>query len=180
MEKSDESEEERARRLTWKQKRRQRAKMQALPCELRNEINEYERAAASKAKNGRLKKRPYPHAHWGIQDLDVFGERVRNKSMEKKSGIQTLLTSWNSFIVRFAILLTVCCTWLTVPKAHATPTNSNAHVSPVSSKVIEMHMKHTLRICTPSWYLINSSIHITCTESPMPLLDLVVSYPDHT
>ena len=40
--------------------------------------------------------------------------------------------------VQFAILLTLCCTWPTIPKACATPTNSNAHVSPVSSKVTEM------------------------------------------
>ena len=53
------------------------------------------------------------------------------------------LTFWDSmnfFSVRFAILLTLChtycCTWLTVTKALATPTNSNAHVSPVGSKVM--------------------------------------------
>ena len=53
---------------------------------------------------------------------------------------ETSLTFWNSFNVRFAILLTLChtycCTWPTVPKALATPTNSNAHVSPVGSKVM--------------------------------------------
>ena len=50
---------------------------------------------------------------------------------------ETSLTFWGSmnyFSVRFAILLTLghtyCCTWPT-----ATPTNSNAHVSPVGSKV---------------------------------------------
>ena len=47
----DESEEERAGRLTQKQKQRQRAKMQSLPCEICGKINEYERAAASEAKN---------------------------------------------------------------------------------------------------------------------------------
>ena len=38
----------------------------------------------------------------------------------------------NSFNVHFAILLTLftlCCTWPTVPKACATPTNTNAHMS---------------------------------------------------
>ena len=46
----------------------------------------------------------------------------------------------NCFSVRFAILLTLhhtyCCTWLTVTKALATPTNSNVHMSPVGSKVM--------------------------------------------
>ena len=60
---------------------------------------------------------------------------------------ETSLTSWNSFHVRFAIILTP---WLTVLKAHATPTNINAHVSRVGWKVIEMHARHTLWICTPS------------------------------
>ena len=50
------------------------------------------------------------------------------------------LTFWKSFSARFAILLTLChtycCTWLTVTKALATSTNSNAHVSPVGSKVM--------------------------------------------
>ena len=34
-------------------------------------------------------------------------------------------------------MLTLCCTWPTISKAHATPTNSNARVS---SKVIEIRM----------------------------------------
>ena len=49
---------------------------------------------------------------------------------------ETTLTFWdslNSFSVRFAILLTLChtycCTWLTVTKVLATPTNSNARVA---------------------------------------------------
>ena len=53
------------------------------------------------------------------------------------------LTFWDSlksFSICFAILPTLChtycCTWPTVTKALATPTNSNAHVSPVGSKVI--------------------------------------------
>ena len=56
---------------------------------------------------------------------------------------ETSLTFWdsmNSFSVRFAILLTLChtycCTWPTVTKALPMPTNSNAHVSPVGSKVM--------------------------------------------
>ena len=36
-------------------------------------------------------------------------------------------------------LPSLCCTWPTVPKVRATPTNSNAHMLPVGSKVIEMH-----------------------------------------
>ena len=67
----------------------------------------------------------------------------------------------NSFSVRFTILLTLChtycCTWPTVTKALATPTNSNAHVSPVGSKVMRcvrgiqceyVHLVH-LRMHTP-------------------------------
>ena len=44
---------------------------------------------------------------------------------------ETSLTSLNSFNVCFAVLtlLTPCCTWLTIVKAHATLTNSNAHIS---------------------------------------------------
>ena len=56
---------------------------------------------------------------------------------------ETSLTFWdsmNSFSVRFAILHTLChtycCTWPTVTKALPMPTNSNAHVSPVGSKVM--------------------------------------------
>ena len=46
---------------------------------------------------------------------------------------ETSLTSWNSFIICFATLLTLCCTWLTMSKVHAMPTNSNANMSPVGS-----------------------------------------------
>ena len=64
---------------------------------------------------------------------------------------KTSLTSSNSFNVCFAILLTLltlCYTWLTIQKAHGTPTNSNARVS---SKVIEMRARgHIPRIHTPS------------------------------
>ena len=42
---------------------------------------------------------------------------------------KTLLTYLDSFNICFAILLTLCCTWPTVPKACATPTNSYVHVS---------------------------------------------------
>ena len=35
--------------------------MQPLSCEVSGEIDEHETAVASEAKNGRLKKRPYPH-----------------------------------------------------------------------------------------------------------------------
>ena len=58
----DESEEERARRLTRKQKRRQGDKRWSLTCEVRDKIDKYERAAASEAKSGRLEKQPYPRA----------------------------------------------------------------------------------------------------------------------
>ena len=59
--------------------------------------------------------------------------------------LETMLTSWNSFNVNFAILFTPCCTWLIIPKAHTTPSNSNVHVSPVGSKVIEMCTRHKIR-----------------------------------
>ena len=35
-------------------------------------------------------------------------------------------------------------------KVSATPTNSNAHVSPVGSKIFKVRARHTLRIRTPS------------------------------
>ena len=64
---------------------------------------------------------------------------------------ETLLTFWdsmNSFSVCFAILChTYCCTWPTITKVFAMPTNSNAHVSPEGH---EMRVRHTLQICTPS------------------------------
>ena len=50
-------------------------------------MDEYERAAASEAKSGRLEK----------DHILAFGEVF-----------ETSLTFWNSFIVRFAILLTLC------------------------------------------------------------------------
>ena len=40
-------------------------------------------------------------------------------------------------------------------KVSATPTNSNAHVLPVGSKIFKVRARHTLRIRTPSvvrWY----------------------------
>ena len=40
--------------------------------------------------------------------------------------------------------------WLTITKACAIPTNSNAHMLTVSSKVIQVHARHTLQIRTPS------------------------------
>ena len=106
-----------------KWKRRQRAKMQPLSREVNGEIDEHERPVASEAKNGRLRN----------DHILAFGVVF-----------ETLLTSWNSFSVCFAILLMICCTWPTVPKALAMPTNSNAHMLPVGSKVIEMRVRHAL------------------------------------
>ena len=103
--------------------------MQPLFREVCGEIDEHERAAASKAKNGHLKKRPYLRIRWGVRNLSHFLELFQH------------------MLCHF---LTLCCTQLTILKAHATPTNSNAHVSPVSSKVIVMHLRHTAPICTPS------------------------------
>ena len=51
--------------------------MQPLPCKVHgknNEIDEYERAAASKAKNGHLEKRPYSRVQRGVQNLAHFLE----------------------------------------------------------------------------------------------------------
>ena len=84
-----------------------------------------ESSAASEAKKGRRKKRPFPHVLWGVR---------------------TSLTFW-----------TLYDTFLHMadrPKSHATPTNSNAHVSPVSSKIIEMRGRHTLR-----------KVHLVCTSA---------------
>ena len=123
----DESEEERARRLTQKWKRRQKTKCSHCPVKsvvrlmsTREQWLVKQRMAVSRSDH-----------------ILTFGEVFK-----------TSLTSWNSFNVHFAILLTLCCT--TILKAHATPTNSNAHVSPVGSKVIDMCVRHTLRICIPS------------------------------
>ena len=78
---------------------------------------------------------------------------------------ETSFTFWdsiNSFSVHFAILLTLChtycCTWPTITKAFATPTNVNAHMLPVSSKVMRcvqgihceyIHLVH-VRMHTPN------------------------------
>ena len=64
--------------------------MQSLSCEVHGKIDEYERAAARKAKNGSLEKRPY------TQVSEVF---------------ETSLTSWNSFNVRL-----FTHNWLSIPK----------------------------------------------------------------
>ena len=117
-----------SRRLTRKRKLRPRAKMQPLPCEVHEKIDEYERAVKQRMAVSRN------------DHILVFGKVFK-----------TSLTSWNSFNIYFAILLTLCCTLLTVPKVRDMPINSNAQVSPVSSKVIEMCVRHTLQICiTPS------------------------------
>ena len=49
-----------ARRLMQTRKQRQRAKMWPLTLEVRSKIDEYEKAAASEAKGGRLEKQRYP------------------------------------------------------------------------------------------------------------------------
>ena len=103
----DESVEEKAKRLTWKQKRRQRPKMQPLPHEVRGKINEYERAAASEPIKGCLEKQPYPHVQWGAW---------------------TSLPSWNSFNTLSHpshILLHMADR----SKSTSTPTKSNAHIA---------------------------------------------------
>ena len=71
------------------------------------------RGLASKAKNGHLRKRPYTCIRCGDQNLAHFLEC-------------------------FAILLTLCV--LHMADRPAMPTNSNVHLSLVSSKVIEMHV----------------------------------------
>ena len=57
----DESVEERAIETDVKTEAKAGSKMQPLPCEVRSKINEYERAAASEAKNGCLEKPSYHH-----------------------------------------------------------------------------------------------------------------------
>ena len=115
LENYDQTEEERARRLVQKWKQRQRAKMQPQPHEVRGEIDEYKREEQLLAK-----------------------QRKPMAILKNNHTLLTSLTSLNSFNIPFAILLTLfthCYTWLTILKAHATPTNSIAHVC---SKVIEM------------------------------------------
>ena len=53
--------------------------------------------------------------------------------------LETLLTCSNSCYAILLTLLTLGCTWLTIPKARTTPTNSycNAHVG---LRVIEIHV----------------------------------------
>ena len=70
-----------------------------------------------------------------------WSSRLRNDHILALGEVfKTSLTFWNSFNIRFAILLTLChtccCTWPTIPNALATPTNSNAHVSPNGSKIM--------------------------------------------
>ena len=85
--------------------------------------------------------------------------------------LETSLTFWdsmNSFSVRFAILLTLChtycCTWPTVTKALPMPTNSNAHVSPVGSKVMRctrgIHCERTPSYTSYYvWYMLHTDKH---------------------
>ena len=130
----DESEEERARRLTRKWKRRQRDKRELLTCEVHSKMDEYERAAACEAKSGRLEKRPYPHVRWGVWNLTHF--------LGLHELFQRALCHPSHTLSR---------TWPTVTKALATPTNSNACMSPVGSKVMRcmwgMHCKYVHLVC---------------------------------
>ena len=64
---------------------------------------------------------------------------------------ETVVTSSNSFNIHFAIPSHfIHCMWLGVSKARATSINNNKCVG---SKVIEMHMRHTLQIHKPSIYM---------------------------
>ena len=101
--------------------------MQPIPLEVHSEIDEYEEHQLANQRMDVLKN----------DHILGFSEMLK-----------TSLTSWNSFNVCFAILLTLGCTWPTVPKAYAMPTNSNAQMSPVSSKVNKMHLRHTVNIYT--------------------------------
>ena len=103
--------------------------MQPIHLELHSEIDEYEEHQLANQRMDVLKN----------DHILGFSEMLK-----------TSLTSWDSFNVCFAILLTLGCIWPTVPKAYAMPTNSNAQMSPVSSKVNKMCLRHTLRIYTPS------------------------------
>ena len=105
--------------------------MQPLSRKVCGEIDEHERAAASEAKNDRHMKWPY---------ILTFGE-VFKTSLTPGTLSTYALPSFSHFVAHGRP---------SISKAHATPTNSNAHVSPVGSKVIDMCVRHTLRICIPS------------------------------
>ena len=92
-------------------------------------IDEHERAAASEAKNGLAILRN--------DHILMFGEVF-----------ETVFTFWNSFNMCFTILLTLSLHMVDRLKACAMPTNSNAHVSPVGSKVIEMCKPYTTNMYT--------------------------------
>ena len=67
--------------------------------------------------------------------------------LEKQPYFPHLAHSSNSFKAHFALLLTqltLCCTWLTIPKPCATSTNSNGHVS------VQRLLKCVRGICTPT------------------------------
>ena len=72
----------------------------------------------------------------------------------------TSLTSSNSFNVRFAILtlLTLCCTWPTVSKTCAMPTNSNAHV-PIQRLLRCVHEAYTTT--TYTYIVVHSCIYMS-------------------
>ena len=103
--------------------------MQPLSRKVCGEIDEHERAAASEAKNGLATLRN--------DHILMFSEVF-----------ETVFTFWNSFNMCFTILLTLSLHMVDRLKACATPTNSNAHVSPVGSKVIEMCKPYTMNIYT--------------------------------
>ena len=82
------------------------------------------------------REQPLPHEVCGkIREQQLVKQRVaisRNDHILVFGEVfKTSVTSMNFYNVCFAILLALCCTWPTVPKALATPTNSNAHVLPV-------------------------------------------------
>ena len=99
-------------------------------------MDEYERAAASKAKSGHLEKRLYPHVQWGVWNLAHFLAHF---------------LELNELFQR-----TLC---------HPSHTNSNAHVSPVGSKVMRcaraIHCEY-----------VHIVIVITLTQTPPPFLVL--------
>ena len=107
--------------------------------------------------NSRSEDREPNCSHYPVKSV------ARSMSMREQWLVkQRMAVSRNGHILSFSGVLktpgtlsmcglpSLCCTWLTTPKARATPTNSNAHMLPVGLKVIEKHTRHTLWIRTPT------------------------------
>ena len=102
---------ERAGRLVWKWKRRQRAKMQPLPGVVHGQIDDYEGEECQLAKQ---------------RNAWLSWEMTSSPSVRYSKPCS--LPQHFHCSCDVLTMLTLCCTRQTIPKAYVTPTDSNAYV----------------------------------------------------